>query len=434
VSSLVYGSGPINIDFDDPKLSGDGGLMLVAAMFERLGVAETAGRWVHVDGDGSANVGPKLETLVASMIAGGSHIDHANRLRAGATDDLLAHHTYAPSTLGTWLRCFDAVSVTQLDLLAGELFVRAWQAGLGPWVHGTVIVDMDSTIAPVFSSAKEGAAYGYTKTLGYHPLVATIADTGEIVAIVNRDGNANTAAGSGRMLSAIVARLRKAGHVGPIEVRADSGFWSEKFLDRCDHLDIGYSVGVRRTSRMWDLINTINEDRWVPIDYRSGVAQVAQTWDNKWGRIIVRRVRNLRDGELFDTWEHHAFVTSNPAPVVEADAHHRDHAIVELNIRDLKSGALAHMPSAARHANAAWVICAGIAHNIARWATNFDTAGFPIRRRTTIATIRQFFIAIAVRVCRPQGKPRISGPLDWPAAELIQACNQSIALMPHWSG
>ncbi|MBP7879014.1 transposase, partial [Candidatus Neomicrothrix sp.] len=336
-------------------------------------------------------------------------IDHANRLRAGATDDLLAHHTYAPSTLGTWLRCFDAVSVTQLDLLAGELFVRAWQAGLGPWVHGTVIVDMDSTIAPVFSSAKEGAAYGYTKTLGYHPLVATIADTGEIVAIANRDGNANTATGSRRMLSTIVARLR-------------------------NHLDIGYSVGVRRTSRMWDLINTIDDDRWVPIDYRSGVAQVAQTWDNKWGRIIVRRVRNIRDGALFDTWEHHAFVTSNSAPVVEADAHHRDHAVVELNIRDLKAGALAHVPSGARHANAAWVICAGIAYNIARWATNFDTAGFPIRRRTTIATIRQFFIAIAVRVCRPQGKPRISGPLDWPAAELIQACNRSIALMPHWSG
>lgn len=81
MSSLVYGNGPIKIDFDDPKLSGDGGLMLVSAMFERLGVAETAQRWVNVQGDGSANVGPKLETLVATMIAGGSHIDHANRLR-----------------------------------------------------------------------------------------------------------------------------------------------------------------------------------------------------------------------------------------------------------------------------------------------------------------------------------------------------------------
>ncbi len=71
MSSLVYGNGPIKIDFDDPKLSGDGGLMLVSAMFERLGVAETAQRWVNVQGDGSANVGPKLETLVATMIAGG---------------------------------------------------------------------------------------------------------------------------------------------------------------------------------------------------------------------------------------------------------------------------------------------------------------------------------------------------------------------------
>ncbi len=107
---------------------------------------------------------------------------------------------------------------------------------------------------------------------------------------------------------------------------------------------------------------------------------------------------------------------------------------MELNIRDLKAGGLAHIPSADRHANAEWVICAGIAHNIARWATNFDTDGFPIRRRTTLATIRHLFIALAVRVCRPQGKPRISGPLDWPAAEWIQACNSSIAAMPRWSG
>ena len=128
MSSLVYGNGLIKIDFDDPKLSGDGGLTLVSAMSKRLGVAETAGRCVNVEGDGSANVGAKLETLVTTMIAGGSHIDHANRLRSGATNELLAHHTYAPSTLGTWLRCFDAVSVTQLDLLAGELFVRAWNA------------------------------------------------------------------------------------------------------------------------------------------------------------------------------------------------------------------------------------------------------------------------------------------------------------------
>jgi hypothetical protein len=292
VSSLVYGNGPIKIDFDDPKLSGDGGLMLVSAMFERLGVAETAQRWVNVQGDGSANVGPKLETLVATMIAGGSHIDHANRLRAGATSELLRHHTYAPSTLGTWLRCFDKVSVTQLDLLAGELFVRAWNAGLAPWRHGTVVVDFDSTVARVFSSAKEGAAYGYTKELGYHPLVATIADTGEIVACGNRDGNAHTAAGSRRMLSIVVGRLRRAGHLGPIEIRADSGFWSEKLIDRCVHLNVGYSVTVKRTSRMWDLINTIGEDRWEPIVYPAGVAQVAQIFDDKWGRIICRRVRN----------------------------------------------------------------------------------------------------------------------------------------------
>ena len=49
--------------------------------------------------------------------------------------------------------------------------------------------------------------------------------------------------------------------------------------------------------------------------------------------------------ELFAYWRHHAFITNRTEPIHEVDAEHRQHAVVELVIRDLKDQALAHFPS-----------------------------------------------------------------------------------------
>jgi hypothetical protein len=59
-------------------------------------------------------------------------------------------------------------------------------------------MDLDSTICEVYGHAKQGAAYGYTKVLGYHPLLATRADTGELLHTRMRTGSANTARGAER--------------------------------------------------------------------------------------------------------------------------------------------------------------------------------------------------------------------------------------------
>lgn len=91
-------------------------------------------------------------------------------------------------------------------------------------------------------------------------------------------------------------------------------------------------------------------------------------------RLVVRRVRRLQpsagdgseQGELFATYRHHAFITNSTLPAVAADRHHRDHAIVEQVIAELKAGPLAHLPSGKYAANAAWVAHAVIAFNLAR--------------------------------------------------------------------
>ncbi|HTN99153.1 MAG TPA: transposase [Microthrixaceae bacterium] len=87
------------------------------------------------------------------------------------------------------------------------------------------MIDVDSTIAQVHGHQKQGASYGYTKQLGYHPLLATRAGTGEIVHARMRKGSAGSARGVVRFIDELVARLRRAGVDGQITLRADSGFW-----------------------------------------------------------------------------------------------------------------------------------------------------------------------------------------------------------------
>jgi predicted membrane metal-binding protein len=66
------------------------------------------------------------------MVAGASHIDHADMLRSGSTSAVLAHRVMAPSTLGTFLRAFTFGHVRQLDAVLGEALRRAWSLGAGP--------------------------------------------------------------------------------------------------------------------------------------------------------------------------------------------------------------------------------------------------------------------------------------------------------------
>ena len=91
-------------------------------------------------------------------------------------------------------------------------------------------------------------------------------------------------------------------------------------------------------------------------------------------RLIVRRVRDLNrkaaagQDELFAIWRYHAVFTDSPFEMIQAEAQHRDHAIVEQVFADLSGGPLAHLPSGHFPANAAWLTLAAICHNLTRAA------------------------------------------------------------------
>ncbi|HSH62376.1 MAG TPA: IS1380 family transposase [Acidimicrobiales bacterium] len=327
----------IEVTFDDEHLVANAELLLVSTLAARLGIEELVNATVGLVGRvGGALPGRKVLTLVHAIVAGGSHIDHADVLRAGATQAVLGHRVMAPSTLGTFLRAFTFGHVRQLEAVVGKVLERAWAQGAGPG-QGRLVVGVDSTICEVAGPDKAGAAFGYTRALGYHPLVAARAETGEVLHARMRKGSANTARGAKRFVEELIARVRRAGAAGEIVLRFDSGFWSHKSIEVLGRLDVRYTMAVRaNNSAVARAIAAIDESDWTDIDYTpDGEAQVAEcTYRGR--RLIVRRTRlsEVAQARLWPHWRHFGFLTDLDGDAVALDAFHRHHAVVELAIRD----------------------------------------------------------------------------------------------------
>ena len=424
--------------FDHDGLIANAGLVAIATLMSRLGLETLANKWVRT---GSFAPGRKVCTLIAAMCAGATHIDHTDILRAGATQQVLGFRVMAPSTIGTFLRSFTFGFVRQLDAVAARLLANAWAAGAGPG-ETDLVIDLDSTICEVHGHAKHGAAYGYTKCLGYHPLVATRATTGEVLFSRMRKGSAGSSRGINRFVDELAGILKRAKATGTKTVRADSGFWSWELLRTLDRHRMFWSITVTNHAKIKAAIASIADDAWVDIDYTAGgFAQVAETTYVGGGRLrkhrrtvrlVVRRTRlaDTAQGRLFPEWRHHSFITNRTdLDTVAADRFHREHAVVELTIRELKDGGAAHIPSGHYPANAAWFGCAVIAHNLTCWATILGKHD-PINGRT----LRVRIISIPAVAVNRSGRRTLRFPAHWPWQEELTAMLNNLRALPGPAG
>jgi Transposase DDE domain group 1 len=194
-------------------------------------------------------------------------------------------------------------------------------------------------------------------------------------------------------------------------------------------------------------ISSIPDDAWTAIHYPNAFvdedtgelvsdAEVAETTFTAFtsrpkkqqvtARLIVRRVKRLNPDtttgkvlagqeELFTTWRYHAVFTDSPEPMLEAEATHRAHAIVEQVIADLKAGPLAHLPSGVFTANAAWLALATIAFNLLRAAGTLAAArpGDALAIATT-ATLRARLVMVPARIARSARRLTLHLPTRWP--------------------
>ena len=438
--------------FDDPNLVSSAGLVPAVALAERAGLRELADEHLTVPTDKGANAGLKVASLVSGMVAGADSIDDMALLRHGGMARMFTD-PYAPSTLGSFLRSFSFGHIRQLDAVASRfLLALAGVAGLfaaGEDTDGRqyALLDVDDTLIEVHGYGKQGAGFGYTGVRGINALLATLSTTSMAPVIVAqrlRRGACNSARGAKRLVGDAVKTARRL--LGPkmkVLVRMDSAYYGRGPVHAALAGGAAVSVTVRMDNRIRAAIASLAEGSWTPIAYTNAVfdedtgawisrAEVTEIGftafaaqrrvDHVVGRLVVRRIPDLNaaahraagQDTLFDTWRFHAFFTTADPQLLDtvaADKTHRGHAVIEQVHADLKSSALAHLPSGVFTANAAWLVLAVIAFNLTRAAGVLT--GTELARATT-ATVRRKLIHVPARAASRGRRLILHLPHAWP--------------------
>lgn len=454
---LLHDPWRVSSVFDEPNLVSCAGLTPVMALAGRVGLAGLVEASLSVGSPGGVNAGVKVPALVAGMVAGADSIDDMDLLRHGGMGRLFAG-VRAPSTLGTFLRSFTFGHVRQLDAVAARFL--AGLVAVTPVLRDAgqvTYVDIDDTVKATYGYAKQGTGYGYSGVKGLNALIATASTPTSapmITATRLRKGSVNSARGAARLVADALSTVKscggdpKAGAL--VTVRADSAFYNHKVIGAARRGGSRFSVTARMTKTVKKAIAGIDEAAWTPIQYPNAVwdeqeqrlvsdAEVAEIpaftaftarkkKDQVTARLIVRRVKRLNpkstqgQDELFDVWRHHAVFTDSPLGMLQAEADHRRHAIIEGVHADLRNGPLAHLPSGTFNANAAWLVCAAIAFNLTRAA---GALAGPFHAKATGATIRTHLITVPARLARTgikagrarTGRLTMHLPTNWPWEE-----------------
>ena len=442
---VSHAASRLSASFTDPNLIASAGLVPLVRLAQRCALAVLIRRHVKLGVSTGANPAEKAMTLLAAMCAGAGCIENCDMLRTGATSRLFAG-IYAPSTLGSFLRCFTHGHVRQLQAAArrftGNLIAHA---GLIPPGEPIVHLDIDSKVKQVYGPAKQGASFGYTKVRGLHFQIVTASTPRSrpvVVATRLRKGAAGSGKGADTLIAEAIGAVREAGITATILVRADSAFFCAKVVKAIRDQGALFSITVGNTKRIRAAIAQVPEHAWTPIKYRDAV------WDHDEGRwnseaviaeieytaftakkkslhvtarLIVRRVKRLNpatvpegQGELFAAHRHHAFLTNNRLVIDQAEPGHRAHAVIEQIFSDLEDGPLAHLPSGKFNANAAWLTLAAISYNLTRAAGTLASA---FHAKATGSTIRRTLINIPARIATSARRIHLHLPEHWPWAD-----------------
>lgn len=438
----MQASHKVSAVFDDPNLIGSAGLVPVMRLAQRAGLHDLLGRHLSVR---SPNAGVKAAGVIAGMLAGADSIDDLGVLRHGAMAKVFTGGK-APSTYGTFLRSFTFGHVRQLDAVHSRTLAGLAAAAprLLAGTDAMAFLDIDDTIREVHGYAKQGAAYGYSGVKGVNAQLAVLSSPMCAPVIAGsrlRKGNTISGRGAPRLIGDALATARCAGATGQVMVRADSGYYRRDVIAATIAAKAWFSITARMNPAVTKAIAAIPEQDWVTIRYpRAVFDQQEQRWvsdaqvahvdftaftsyrqDQRIPcRLVVRRVQRLNpqaaargQGELFDTWRHHAFVTNSTLDAVDADAAHRDHAIIEQVIAELKAGPLAHAPSGSFTANAAWLTLSCTAFNILRAA---GAAASARHAKARWATLRTHLVAVPARLASTARRLVLHLPTHWPWA------------------
>jgi hypothetical protein len=179
-------------------------------------------------------------------------------------DALGARRIPDPTTAGDFCRRFDRSDITALHDAIDEVRLRVWAEQPDDF-RDRATIDMDGTLVETSGACKAGMDIAYDGTWGYHPLVVSLAETGEVLSLVNRSGNRPSHDGAAAQVDRAIWLCLRAGF-RRIVLRGDTDFSQTEHLDRWHAVrDVRFVFGYNALPNLIDIAEKLPASAWQPL-------------------------------------------------------------------------------------------------------------------------------------------------------------------------
>ena len=378
---------PVVVEATEDDVTGVAGLALFGELLDHLGLVTAADRrGLRPIGPGGYSGGECYRPVVELQLAGGDFISDVSLLKDEATQRLRGTHALpSHTTLFRFLAGADLGRVSKAMAVNRDMLRRAWAMGAAP-APGILTIDPDATYINTYGRKKEGSTFSYKHEVQMSPLVGVVGETGDVLALRARGGNASPRKKLASFVDECVAAI-------PKEVRGDYQLWiridsagfSKKVVEAATKHSAAFSITCVQNKAVRRAIEALATDPstvWVPAKNADGelagseVAETTYRFAKRDLRLIVRRQRKAAGEQLsFDDlggWRFFALITNIPSLfglATDIEHHHRLRGgAPEEAIRQLKEDfGLNHAPLQSFMANWLWWLAASLAYNVARW-------------------------------------------------------------------
>jgi len=343
--------------------------------------------------------------IAYNVLTGGTCLEDIERLRNDETymDALDAERIPDPTTAGDFLRRFDDTWIFALQETINETRKKVWELQDASF-RKEAIIDVDGTIAGTTGECKEGMDIAYNGIWGYAPLIVTLANTNEVLYLVNRPGNRSSCDGAVEWLDLAIDRVAPV--FKKVWLRGDTDFSLTHNFDRWDE-QVGFVFGYDAKKNLVEMADALPESNWKPLerpahyevkteprrhpenvkeqvvkerefkDIRLQSEQVAEFdyrpvhCSKTYRMVVVRKNLTIEKGEsrLFDDVRYFFYITNDRKMTrQEVVFFANDRCNQENVIGQLKSGVNAlRMPSDGLVSNWAYMVIAALAWNLKAW-------------------------------------------------------------------
>lgn len=246
-----------------------GGIGLVHQMVKRLELDQAIDRSlplfkVHLPYHESDHV----LNIAYNALAGGQCLEHLELLRQNEAylDALGARRIPDPTTAGDFCRRFTAWDILQLQETLNSIRLKVWRQQPSEFFDEAVL-DADGTFVETSGQCKQGMDINYKGQWGYHPLVVSLASTGEPLYLANRSGNRPSHERAAVYLDRAIDYCRQAGF-RKITLRGDTDFTQTVHLDAWDAQGVEFLFGIDAMSNLYEIAENLPLQAWKTLQRR----------------------------------------------------------------------------------------------------------------------------------------------------------------------